>query len=46
MKVYINDKKGKRKLIKAELIKHNKRTVWVKLLDGNIIKRKIEEVKE
>lgn len=44
MKVYVNDKKGKRKLIKAEIIKRNKRTVLVKLSDGNIIKRKIEEV--
>ncbi len=46
MKVYINNKKGKKELIKVELVKRNKRTVLVKLPDGNIIKRKIEEVIE
>ena len=45
MQAYINDKNGKRKLIKAELVKRNKKTVWVKLSDGNIIKRKNEEIK-
>ncbi len=40
MKVYINDKNGKRKLIDAELIKDKKTTVLVKLPDGNVIVRK------
>ena len=46
MKVYINDKTGKKKLVKVELVKRNIRTVLVKLPDGNIIKRKLEEVVE
>jgi hypothetical protein len=42
MKVYLDDpnSKGSRIIVEAELIKQNKQTVWVKLLDGNIIKRK------
>lgn len=45
MQVYINDKNSKRKLVSVKLVKTNKRTVLVKLPDGNIIKRKKEEVK-
>lgn len=40
MKVYINDKNGKRKLITVELIENRKLTVLVKLPDGNVIVRK------
>ena len=40
MKVYVNDNKGGRKLVEAELIKENKATVIVKLPDGNIVSRK------
>jgi len=38
MKVYINNK-GKRQLVEVEVIKENAKTVWVKLRDGNVIKR-------
>jgi len=44
MQAYINDKNRKRKLIPITIIKTNKRTFLVKLPDGNIIKRKKEEV--
>ena len=40
MKVYINDKSGKRKLVEVELIEDRKTTVLVKLPDGNVIVRK------
>ena len=38
IKVYIN-KGSKRKLVKALLIKENNKTFWVRLKDGNKIKR-------
>jgi len=38
IKIYIN-RKGKRKLTKALIVKENAKTVWVVLKDGNIIKR-------
>jgi hypothetical protein len=40
MKVYLNDKDGKRKVVEAELVKEREHTVRVKLPDGNIITRK------
>jgi hypothetical protein len=40
MKVYVNDKEGKRKVVEAELIKDRATTILVKLQDGNIITRK------
>jgi len=40
MKIYLNDKEGKRKIVEAEVIKENKHTILVKLPNGNIISRK------
>ena len=40
MKIYLNDKDGKRKIINAELIKERESTILVKLPDGNVIIRK------
>ncbi len=40
MKVYVNDKKGKRKIVEAELIKKRATTILVRLPDGRIITRK------
>lgn len=39
MKVYINSKDGKRKLVEVELITENAHTLIVRLPDGNIIRR-------
>ena len=40
MKIYLNDKDGKRKTVEATLIKENKKkTIVVKLSDGTIIIR-------
>ena len=39
MKIYLNDKDGKRQVVDAELIRENSLTVLVKLIDGNVIKR-------
>jgi len=40
IKVYLNDKDNKRKIVTAELLKDNKTSIIVRLPDGNIIKRK------
>ncbi len=40
MKVYINTKEGKRKLVEVKLIKDRGTTILVKLPDGNEIVRK------
>lgn len=41
MKVLLNNKEThKPEVVEATLVKETQRTVWVKLLDGNIIKRK------
>ena len=40
MKIYLNNKEGKRKIVESEVIKENKETILVKLPDGNIISRK------
>lgn len=40
MKVYVNDKADKRRVIDAELIQETKTTVIVKMPDGKIISRK------
>lgn len=40
MKIYLNDKENKRKIVEAEVIKENTHTILVKLPDGNIISRK------
>ena len=41
MQVYLNNKKDytKRELVEVELVKENLHTLWVKLPDGNVIKR-------
>jgi len=46
MKTYVNGKNEKRKLVSVTVIKTNLRSFLVKLPDGNIIKRKREEVIE
>jgi hypothetical protein len=41
MKVYINSKdKQSRELVEVEVIHKSEKNLWVKLPDGNIIKRK------
>ena len=40
MKVYLNDKSNKRKIVNAELLEDRKYSVLVALPDGNIIVRK------
>ena len=40
MKVYVNDKADKRRIVDAELIKETKITVIVKMPDGKVISRK------
>ena len=44
MKVYINsDRMGnKRKLVEVELVRDRNTTMWVRLADGSVIKRKKE----
>lgn len=41
MRVYVNDQvdKNKRVLVGASSIKENKSTIWVRLPDGNVVKR-------
>jgi hypothetical protein len=39
MKVYINGENG-RKLVEVKLVSETKQNLWVKLSDGNVIKRK------
>jgi len=44
MKIYLNDKEGKRKIVDVELIERKKYGATVKLPDGNIIKRKNKDI--
>lgn len=39
MKIYLNDKEGKRQVVEATLVADRPTTILVKLPDGNIIKR-------
>jgi hypothetical protein len=39
MKIYLNDKDGKRKVVEAELVKDRELSVLVRLAYGNIISR-------
>lgn len=41
IKVYLNAEGKDRKTVEAEILKIKDTTVWVKLPDGNIIKRKL-----
>lgn len=41
MRVYVNDKHGKRKLVDAHVVKRNPKTVWVELPSGSVVKRKL-----
>lgn len=40
MKVYINNKEDKRKIVEVELIEKRKTTIVVRLPDGRIVTRK------
>ena len=41
MRILLNaDNAGSRKEVDAELVRENAKSVWVRLSDGNIIKRK------
>lgn len=40
MKVYINSEDGVRKLVEVKVVSETDTLLWVKLPDGNIIKRK------
>jgi hypothetical protein len=44
MKVYLNDKDNKRKIVNAELIKKREHSSLVKLPDGNIIVRRNKDI--
>ena len=40
IKVYLNDKKGGRMVVEAEVLKESAKTFTVRLPDGHIVKRK------